>query len=154
MTSDDSRQHFGVTDGVDCADYWLQLALNDQRVRAALVFAYERKLNLVASVRLLHSLLSHGQPFNWGMLGHPSVGKVIEMGRAMASLADRLESGTPVEMAESASQATASNLLSVALFYGAFPYSLEDGIRLLGKDEVVARLRVFAQSAYNSSLVG
>ena len=153
MVLNDSCQCVDASDRSASAGYWLQLSTENPKASAVMELAYNKKLDLLTVAKILHCVLSSNRTFNWGLLRNPSTVQAVEMGHRISSLADQLESGSIDEVIQADSLVIVPDLVSVALFFDTIPCSIIDSIFLLGRDEVILRLRSFSRFVNSSVLI-
>lgn len=151
MLSIETPQHFGAAEARKGTAYLMHLLQGNARARDALSLASERGLDLGAVVKLLHQVLLPAPAFQWGLLGYPSALQVDGILRSVTRLIDELEAGEPRDTCSIPEMPALQ--VCILLFHESAPWSLNEAVRLIGKQEVIDRLRSFARMANASKLV-
>jgi|GEM_PF-6161623 len=123
--------------------------------------AHETSLPLKDAVQLLHAVIGPRPRMDWGLLGHPSVNQCVSMASALEEVAAIFANPPgsqqiPASALREPAQALSRwpSLLSVALFHAVIPCDMENLLRLVSRQELIARLRAFAQLLRNASRIG
>lgn len=102
-------------------------------------------------MRLLHQVLLPAPAFDWRQLGYPLASQADRILLSVTRLIDELEAGAPHDICP-IPEMTALQICTL-LLHEAAPWSLKEAVRLIGKQEVIDRLRTFERMANATKLV-